>query len=32
MDDISLDSAAVSDLTSLLQFADLLRAKNLGTA
>ncbi len=32
MDDISLDSAAVSDLTSLLQIADLLRTENLGTA
>lgn len=32
MDDISLDSAAVSDLTSLRQITDLLLAENLGTA
>jgi len=32
MDDISLDSAAVSDLTSLRQITDLLLADNLGTA
>lgn len=31
-DDLYLDSAAVSDLTSLRQIADLLRADNLGTA
>lgn len=31
-DDVSLESPAVSDLTSLLQIADLLRAENLGTA
>lgn len=30
--DISLDSVAVGNLTSLLQIADLLRADNLGTA
>ena len=32
MDDISLDSAAVSDLTSLRQITDFLLAENLGTA
>jgi hypothetical protein len=32
MEDISLGSAAIGDLTSLLQIADLLRANNLGTA
>lgn len=32
MDDISLNSAAVSNLTSLRQIADLLLAVNLGTA
>jgi hypothetical protein len=31
-EDVSLDSAAISDLTSLLQIADLLRVDNLGTA
>jgi hypothetical protein len=31
-DDVFLETAAVSDLTSLLQIADLLRAENLGTA
>ena len=31
-EDVSLDSAAISDLTSLLQIADLLRMDNLGTA
>jgi len=32
MDDISLDSAAVSDLSSLRQITDLLLADTLGTA
>jgi hypothetical protein len=31
-DDVYLDSAAISDLTSLRQIGDLLRAENLGTA
>jgi len=31
-DDLYLDTPAVSDLNSLLQIADLLRAENLGTA
>jgi hypothetical protein len=31
-DDVYLESSAVSDLTSLLQIADLLRAEHLGTA
>lgn len=31
-DDVFLETAAVGDLTSLLQIADLLRAENLGTA
>jgi len=32
MDDLSLGSAAINDLTSLKQVADLLRVENLGTA
>lgn len=32
MDDTSLGSAAMSDLTSLKQVADILRAENLGRA
>lgn len=31
-DDVHLDSAAISDLTSLRQIGDFLRAENLGTA
>jgi hypothetical protein len=31
-DDVFVETAAVSDLTCLLQIADLLRAENLGTA
>jgi len=31
-DDLSLDSSAISDLNSLRQIADLLRADNLGIA
>lgn len=31
-DDVYLESSAVSDLTSLLQIADLLRSEHLGTA
>ena len=32
MDDMTLGSAAISDLNSLKQVADFLRAENLGTA
>jgi hypothetical protein len=32
MDDLSLGSSAISDLTSLKQVADLLRVENLGIA